>query len=249
MRRVLRDCDAGDAERPQLSVCYYAHRRNNAAAEPAPWPINLGSVTDGGVTWQDLGAVYAVDPLYYAANRLTAQAPNLGGVTTAPYVQRTTFRQPALPLMITPIDLQPAIHMKQALADQVFRWQDDLIFDLPKDTSLRPRGYVRDTNGLEAPYPLLPGETTTLTAPLTPINRSMGNFSWFFTVAPQPGTANVYTVSVVVCYKRILTQTGGVPDGERFIPPVAGGTVTCLSPSYGGTTVTCAGDVISDPTR
>ena len=94
-----------------------------------------------------------------------------------------------------------------ALANSIYRWSDDLIFDYPGDTSLRPRGYVRDANNVVAPYPQLPGEAS-LTSPLTPITQSTGNFSWFLTVAPtmQPGT---FAVAAAVCYKRVLSATGG----------------------------------------
>jgi hypothetical protein len=186
---------------------------SSLTTEPT-WPTTGGTVSEaGGLTWQDIGMVYVVDPLG-AWNGLAGI--NLGGGAFGP--QR---------IRLAPIT-------GAATADQVFRWQDDLVFVRPEEM----------TSGV---IPVPPAGTRPV-APVVGANE--GKFSWFLTVTPSAVQPGPYSVSVVVCNQRVFTQTGGVPDGER-VAPAAGGTVTCVSPSYGGTTVTyfnaTNGDIISGP--
>ena len=116
-----------------------------------------------------------------------------------------------------------------AQADAVFRSQDDLIFS-------RPEEMVKT-----ATFTPPPAGTRPIVPPGT--RRSEGNASWFLTVAPDPLQPTLFSVSVVTCYGRTLLSSS-----ERLAPP--SGTVTCASPSYGGTIVTYngtynGGDIIS----
>ena len=63
------------------------------------------------------------------------------------------------------------------------------------------------------------------------------SFSWFLTVSPKQ-QPRVYNVSVVVCYKRVLTQTSGQPDGEQAVDITAADGF--LGGGYGGGTVQLA---------
>jgi len=85
------------------------------------------------------------------------------------------------------------------IADQVFRWRDDLIFTLP--------------SGGNRPIPPSAG-------------ASEGNYSWFFTICPTPSDVSggvplalrrAYTVSVAVCHKRILTADHEHTAGVNFL--------------------------------
>ena len=79
--------------------------------------------------------------------------------------------------------------MGVGLADRIFRWQDDLLFDLPTDDTLRP----------------------TSTPDLLQRGQSEGNYSWMATLTPAEGEdelpadqRTLYSCSVVVFYKRNL---------------------------------------------
>ena len=139
-----------------------------------------------------------------------------------------------------------------ALAEPIFLWHDELRLELPDNVKggtipagTRPLGMFIQSNG-SVTCPAVDG------TPVTSAPAIDGNFSWFLTVVPQfytVGVANyptgLYSVAAVVCYKRVLTQTGTQPDGERVQ------SVTCdcgANPSYGGVSVTVSGaNVISDP--
>ena len=101
--------------------------------------------------------------------------------------------------------------MTPALAEQVFRWQDDLVFTVPKGTT--------------GDRPVAMGQ-------------SEGNVSWFLTVGPvQP---NFFRVAVVVCYKRVFGNeqlcTATAPGGGPLAIAYGGGAVA-LTPQVAGTTV------------
>ena len=132
-----------------------------------------------------------------------------------------------------------ALPLTPAQADAIFRWQDELTFDDPSNATGRPRGFVRDNNGVVAPFPQLPSEPA-LTPPLIPLNLNSGNFSWFLTVCPSPSDINQvpvglrrnYTVSVVVCYKRDFT--GGEYASLVTFPAgigYGGGTIQVTTPA------------------
>jgi hypothetical protein len=180
--------------------------------------------------------VFVVDPLYYAANGSAfplpssppdAAAPNMGGVVatpTLPAVQRVTFG----PLRIASTDNTVTIQTRQALADNIFGWRDELKFALPEE--------------IRSGAPPAGTRPIAVTDASTGVQQSDGNFSWFLTVAPslQSGT---YAVSAVVCYKRVLTQTrvsAGVyqPDGEETTDPATFAVTTTSGPvGYGGVSI------------
>ena len=93
----------------------------------------------GGVT--DVSP-FVIDPLGYAST-ITV---NLGGATGP--ISRMTLLSPATGIQYT-----------LAEAEQVFTWQDDLVFDMPEDVTMRPSIM---TTGLD----------------------SQGDYSWFLTVTP-----------------------------------------------------------------
>ncbi len=139
--------------------------------------------------------VFVIDPLGWC--KLTM--PTLGGTNG---IQRFSLRNSAGEQIMT-----------EAEAESVFRWQDDLSFAVPSNTSTngeRPTA-VKDSGG----------------------NRQFdGNFSWFLMVAASPGEASAFpistsdqsnwylrrqfSVSAVVCYKRLFTDSGAKP-GETVI--------------------------------
>ncbi len=105
-----------------------------------------------------------------------------------------------------------------------FFWQDDLAYARPEDATAA----AGRANG-ERPMPM-PGRANQV---------ADGNFSWFLMVAASPGEANAglawdqrrqFTVSAVVCYKRLFDNSGTKP-GEKYIS----GGVTCDDDiGYGG---------------
>jgi type II secretory pathway pseudopilin PulG len=171
-------------------------------------------------------------------NAWTTPNDPLDGTATHPYMQ---------PFVIDPLGVDKGVtgHLggpssaisrltyqgiTTAKVESIFFWNDDLVFYLPKDMSPPQNG--------ERPVAM---------------NQSQGNFSWFLTVAPtntETATAvaqkRTYSVSIVVCNGRILTQAGAQPDGERviYVTPASGGDTTTRidSPSYGGTSVAYSGE-------
>lgn len=182
--------------------------------------------------------IFVIDPLYYAANTVfqdTDLAPNLGGViqsATLPVVPRFTF----VPLMLLSTDNAATVQAKQFQAEQIHFWQDELLFDLPEDRNPVPVGAG------DRPLPVEVGG----------VAQRNANFSWFLTVAPLITEAalpinqrRLYSVSVVVCHKRVLTQTpfaGGVyePDGETYYPARCDNAI-----GYGGIGVTLQGNALT----
>jgi len=114
------------------------------------------------------------------------------------------------------------------VASEVFRWQDELTYVLPKDMNPPQAG--------DRPQPVAG-------------NQNEGNFSWFLTVSrvpsdhivdPSTGTTlfdvpwaqrRQFSVAVVVCWKRAFTTGNNDPNaGETTVS-----NVTCDSPTgYGG---------------
>jgi hypothetical protein len=189
--------------------------------------------------------VFVLDPLTYAANENIKDAnftPNMGGVVpavTLPAIQRYTFN----PLMFVAADNATAIQAKQAAAQAEFYCQDELKFDLPKERSPVPT----------APFDAgdRPWRTTDTGNPITGLPLQDTNFSWFLMVSPSSTEAalpliqrRTFSVAVVVCHKRIVTQTslgGGnySPDGETYY------TAQCDSADgYGGIGVRLTGDAM-----
>jgi len=113
---------------------------------------------------------------------------------------------PPLPAPIYRITLGPTLSApaRQAMADAVFRAQDDLVFDLPTgDVQPAFQKFFTDANNNIAK------------------RLSEGNYSWMVTLVPTV-TRDTYTASVAVFYQRNFIGTGG----ER----VVGATVVPGSP-------------------
>lgn len=93
------------------------------------------------------------------------------------------------------------VNARAALADAIFRWQDDLNFNTPDNADLLP-SQMLDSNARR---------------------QSVGDYSWLTTVVPDPrvvGTHNMFDVpmrvSIAVFYKRNrLVPTSGAAEGER----------------------------------
>ena len=107
------------------------------------------------------------------------------------------------------------------MIEQVFMWHDDLVFNMPKDVDIRPS--VMST-GLEP----------------------QGDYTWFVTVTPAYSESSLpfnqrqlFTVSVVVCYKRDLSD-GGVEVWEKGEQVT---TATILGGGYGGGSVNLAAPI------
>ena len=95
-------------------------------------------------------------------------------------------------------------YTNNAAAGPIFIGNDDLLFDIPDDSSLRPRGLQLD-GSVGAP-------------------TSEGRYTWLFTASPSPTedaaassdwrNRKTFTVSAVVCFQRDLT--GG--EDKPFTP-------------------------------
>ena len=214
----------------QLQLCHGAilqapsgdlYRCTTAGASGATMPsFTTASVSDGGVTWTDIGRLLVVDPLGVCQAGGTLSTMMLGGTTSMGGSTSTSnLARTPLPGMASPAG--------SATAESVFVWHDDLDFVLPKDMNPPQQG--------DRPLPVTSGG-----AP-----QSDGNYSWFFTVgsaaAAQP---NQFAVSAVVCYKRDFQAVPNTdsryqnPDGEQVWPAkysATGGFVGGFG--YGGGTI------------
>jgi hypothetical protein len=165
----------------------------------------------------DTPGVIALDPLGYTIST------RLGNDTNAAGVPRYTFWENAAAPQA----------MSFANAEPIFFWQDEVLFNMPKERTTVP------ANAGDRPMVI------TNTGLVTGIPLRDGNFTWFLTVTPSPAdvAASIsvsqrrsYAVSIVVCNGRKLGT-----DGERTIP-----NVYCDSPiGYGGISVYVAGDKIA----
>jgi hypothetical protein len=110
-----------------------------------------------------------------------------------------------------------------ALADQVFLWPDDLIVNMPEDMNTKPKLPVGrpinvDNSGKPIPF------------------TNQGDYSWFASVVPMPNNPTRFTVSIVVCYKRVLAAAS-----ERAVP-----VQTFYDSGLGGGSVQLTGREIND---
>jgi hypothetical protein len=116
-----------------------------------------------------------------------------------------------------PLNRITYLGMEESAVDHLFTWHDDLVFDVPDDVTLRPRGGFYDGNG---------NWTTEPTQAAMPAFD--GSYSWLMTVVPSRAEAvltnvlqkNLYSVSVVVCYKRTYT---GDSEQTRAVAQFYGG--------------------------
>jgi hypothetical protein len=132
---------------------------------------------------------FVIDPLGRAKGLPETFGPH-PTLPTSLFLTRRSLR--SIPLMPSQVSPPPA--MLPALAEQIFYWNDDLPFDAPKNSAIRPK-LVSTT--------------------------SEGSYSWFFTVMPAasemtlPVSARrLFNVSVVVCYKRNFQ----IYDPNRLYP-------------------------------
>jgi hypothetical protein len=157
-------------------------------------------------------AAFVIDPLFLGNYGNSGPAPpNFGNSSGAMAVLRFTLHS-------WPNDVptgQQGTPMSFALADRLFRWQDDVEFDMPDNADERPRAKVDAAGQLEC----------------------QNNYTWFLTVSPAPAEAPLgaderarYLVSAVVCYKRdlFIDQTDNVAVGEHTA------TATFIGLGYGG---------------
>jgi len=133
---------------------------------------------------------YAIDPLFVSLNSLAGNPrfPFNGSLSMT--MARATLR--AWP--------SAAVAMTPAVARRVFTWEDDLEFEINDDPDLRPLQLFAHSSG-----------TSTMLANAT-TREAQRNYSWMVTVTPAATEAGLfannkrlYTVSVVVFYKRNLT--------------------------------------------
>jgi len=194
-----------------------------------------------------LGESFAIDPLLIARD-VTGASPQLFVIDHFPYYDPVAASLPVLPTMrrVTTRGLlfgqgvgntAPFVP-SLPLAEQVFRWHDDLLFDIPKEADRRPRRLVRDMNNLAAPYPQTPAEQNA--QPLDTANPLVddyeGSYSWLVTVTPAVAETTMaarakqrYIISSVVFYKRDLAvDTTAATPGERTV------TANILGGGYGG---------------
>ncbi len=159
-----------------------------------------------------------IDPLFLSRTSSDSKAHNF------PYNTSWLRRLSLTPKPRTPSS-SPAV-MNYGLAEQIFRWAEDLTYEDPKGNE-RPRLQYFASNGTLLTPPSLTGAV---------IPASDGNYSWMFTLSPAPSerssdflTKRLYTLSVVVFHKRTLAAplAGTVPP-ERQIKALR------LSGGFGG---------------
>jgi len=105
------------------------------------------------------------------------------------------------------------------LARQIFVWRDDQLFDLPDDRDLRSQQMFLYSNGTV---------NTATSATNLVLREAVENYSWMVTAVPDlvdsygvssPASAayvrRMYTVSVVVFYKRSLTLAYPFSDTQK----------------------------------
>ncbi len=139
--------------------------------------------------------VYAIDPLGVVDGLRLLNLGLTSNVGTGPL-----FPIPRFTLLYGSPPAAPSL----TVVEQVFRWHDDLLYEQRADYT-PPPAYP---NGVR-PIPVYdPGLGVN-------VQGSDPSFSWFLTVSPSQLQPRTYEVSVVSCYKRLLTQTNGQPDGEQ----------------------------------
>jgi hypothetical protein len=141
------------------------------------------------------------------------------------------------------------IVMPLETADRWFRWQDDLLFDIPTDDRRqRPRQMLVFDNELVAPVPWVSAKDTPVgnATALTP--ESEGAYSWMATLTPHYWYATaastnqtptldqlLYNVSIVVFHRRNFN----LPSVDEALPcervvTVDNGSMTSLGVGVGG---------------
>jgi hypothetical protein len=187
--------------------------------------------------WLNNGSTFVIDPLFSTRN---ATEPK---VVRFPYDGNWDGSKVEAglpnPLPIPRLTLNTMCGAaREPLADRVFTWRDDLIFDVDVDDPLkRPRqSYLWDTNAVEAlpdNYPKIPGPGD----PLRLQPNLKGDYSWLLTVTPAatefnsatpPTDKRKFDVSVVVIFGRDLSHN---PTDAR---PSERATAGIVGLGYGG---------------
>lgn len=107
---------------------------------------------------------------------------------------------------------------RDTIAERIFTWRDEIVFDLPANTARRPVPKF-----VVAPPPTA-GDPSPVLRP-----QSVAEYSWFATATPTrvtpfplDGQPISYRVSIVVCFKRDLNWIvrGSIdqPPGQRAAP-------------------------------
>jgi hypothetical protein len=143
-------------------------------------------------------------------------------------------------------------NVRLALAERIFRWRDDLQFDMPGERTERPRQQFRLATGAVGFGPL----TTAAEIAGNPLMNSPeqvaeaeGAYSWMATVMPDQSESGLgllhrkYVVSTVVFYNRDLTLQRELSCGVT--PSVVGG----VQPGGGDFTLFVSASPDSDAVR
>lgn len=178
-------------------------------------------VLDSGLLLR--GASFAIDPLFVAA---TVNDGRVASLRRFPYdgygVSYVSMWRVSLevPPYASPLGMRST--MPFAVADRIFRWQDDLSLPVPEEDVERPRQMMTAVDGAGNPltvkWPSRPADG--VPASVQPIVAQVqGDYSWLVTVTPKPyrdpvagellgpdaENRRLYSVSVVVFYKRDLS--------------------------------------------
>jgi prepilin-type N-terminal cleavage/methylation domain-containing protein len=185
-----------------------------------------------------IGQPFAIDPLFATEARVSGTAECFECFPYRKTGDDFAFGHPNLARLQLNIFAVGVNNPQQQLAvlNRIFRWQDDLIFDLDEDDpDRRPRQSNLWSNGAVAPY------ATPAAAGPNPLHaQSNDNFTWMLTAVPDPSELPItdpatmtphqirailythqqktYEVSVVTFYKRDFTcnAAANVPS-ERFV--------------------------------
>ncbi len=136
--------------------------------------------------WVEPGKPVLIDPLGSASNAFPyghADVTFADG-TSGASMARVTLRSAAL-TDARMIELGMSIDMPRSVADRIFTWGDDLVFERPENDDERPLQLYQYRNGDS-------GTDPTKAA----IKHAKGNYSWMVMVSPE----NV--ASIIVFYKR-----------------------------------------------
>jgi hypothetical protein len=193
---------------------------------PATWQAMLypnlpaNDPTTTPASMPSLPSVFVIDPLGVGAAYENAvpsgdriNASQIGATASVNGLDRITLASIAAQRSTT-VSPNP----ESVVADQFFRWRDDLSYVRAKDwkgTGTPPNGDRPNTLFVQSNGSINYSPTTNTTA-------SSGEFSWFLTVGPSPLEQNLpvaqkrlFTVCVVVCYQRVLSKASRSPSQAR----------------------------------
>jgi hypothetical protein len=223
-----RGAACGQAGMHEVKVRQMLEPRLWAFADPSTNPPGAIDASGAAVPL----STFVIDPLFIARN-----APAAWTDSVFPYKDTSGVSLPGenMPRITFRSWLAAPLVMSEPVADRIFTWSDDLLFERDEDDeSQRPRQQMIWSDGVMAPFP-------PANLPEVPILRqSEGRYSWLLCVTPAVSEVNMnaaqkrtYTVSVVVFYKRDLS---GPPDPSDTlsIPTERAVDITFLSDGYAG---------------